>query len=157
MDLYASARATGRDRYVHDLGVRGMHGNRAKHGALEQSIGEKLRAQAAIGRFEDPGARPGDGAKNQVVVGGMDQQRVVTAEIETRLLIGERDPTWGARERWSNLAVFQTPPLSAPMYITLALVGSGAATSTRPAENPKFTFGVVVGAGPIGSHSVPLR
>src|SRR6476646_3729222 len=37
---------------------------------------------------------------------------------------------------FDQLVVFQIPPLLAPRYITSELLGSGAATSMRPAKGP---------------------
>src|SRR5215472_1577582 len=51
-----------------------------------------------------------------------------------------------------QLLVFQTPPLLEPRYITLELLGSGAATSTRPPKG-----GPVTGAGPMGVHWFALK
>src|SRR5438270_595964 len=58
----------------------------------------------------------------------------------------------------SQFVVFQTPPWSAPMYMTLAFVGSGAATDTRPAmTGPLNTGSTATGAGPIGVQAAALR
>src|SRR6266496_133583 len=51
----------------------------------------------------------------------------------------------------NQLVVFHTPPLFAPRYITLGLLGSGAATSMRPAKGP------LTGAGPMGVHLLALK
>src|SRR5262249_27768662 len=52
----------------------------------------------------------------------------------------------------SQLVVFQMPPLLAPTYITLGLLGSGAATSMRPAKGPPPLPDV----GPMGVQLVLL-
>src|SRR6266516_7616266 len=48
----------------------------------------------------------------------------------------------------NQLIVFQIPPLLAPRYMTLELLGFGAATSMRPANGP------LTGAGPMGVHAL---
>ena len=50
-----------------------------------------------------------------------------------------------------QLIVFQIPLLLPPRYITLELLGSGAATSMRPAKGP------LTGAGPIGVQWLALK
>src|SRR6266516_5281914 len=51
----------------------------------------------------------------------------------------------------NQLIVFQIPPLLAPRYMTLELLGFGAATSMRPANGP------LTGAGPMGVHALALK
>src|SRR5215467_6861200 len=60
-----------------------------------------------------------------------------------------------------QLVVFQIPPLLAPRYITLELLGSGAATSMRPPKGP-LTGGLPktkksAFAGPMGVHLFALK
>src|SRR5438270_11977362 len=54
----------------------------------------------------------------------------------------------------NQFVVFQIPPLLAPRYITLVLVGSDAATSTRP---EKVKLPAAAGAGPIGVQWLALK
>src|SRR2546421_4527154 len=53
----------------------------------------------------------------------------------------------------NQLVVFQIPPLLAPTYMTVGLLGSDAATSMRPEKGPPPK----PGAGPIGVQLVALN
>src|SRR6266571_308959 len=52
---------------------------------------------------------------------------------------------------FDQLVVFQIPPLLAPRYIALGLLGSGVATSMRPAKGP------LTGAVPMGVQLLALK
>src|SRR6266700_7017956 len=91
-------------------------------------------------------------------------------EAAARTMLGlpgntTRSCSWTASDRICGLSVisvqlgyesdqsvvFQTPPLLAPRYITLGLLGCSAATSMRAANCP------LTGAGPIGVHLLALK
>ncbi len=56
----------------------------------------------------------------------------------------------------SQSVVFQTPPSLPPTYMTFGLLGSAAATSTRPATIGALKLDAT-GAGPIGVQAVVLN
>src|SRR6266446_2187688 len=69
-----------------------MNRDRIEGLAVEPAVGQQLPASACVERLENSGSRSADKSEYEIVVGRMHHERVISVDVQTRHVIGQRSP-----------------------------------------------------------------